>query len=193
MRLLIVNVGSSTVKIRILDGDRVDVSETIAIEPGHPGRVVERVSNELGSIDGVVHHVVHGGTEFTAPVLVDDDVMSRLWSLGPLAPLHQAQALDVLVELRAASPSLPHVACFDTAFHATLPDEATTLALPAAWRDLGVRRFGFHGLSHAYVSRPRRRLLVGQDPTSASSRATSAPARRSRPYAVDAASTPRWV
>ena len=162
MRLLIVNVGSSTVKIRILDGDRIDMSETIAIEPGRPGRLVERLGHELGSIDGVVHRVVHGGTEFTDPVLVDDDVLSRLRSLGPLAPLHQAQALDVLSEMRAASPALPHVACFDTAFHATLPDEATTWALPAAWRNLGVRRFGFHGLSHAHVSRRAPAIAGGR-------------------------------
>jgi acetate kinase len=110
----------------------------------------------------VAHRVVHGGSCFREPVLVDDEVVAALEDLIPLAPLHNAPALAALREARAALPGTPQVAVFDTAFHATLPEEAFTYALPARFRALGVRRFGFHGLSVQWAAErvPVPRLVV---------------------------------
>lgn len=97
------------------------------------------------------HRVVHGGTAFTAPTRLSDDVRCQLEALTPLAPLHNGPALAILQALISWRPELPQWACFDTAFHHTLPPEAYTYAIPAAWRAQGLRRFGFHGLSHQHV------------------------------------------
>ncbi|HJX43794.1 MAG TPA: acetate/propionate family kinase, partial [Geodermatophilus sp.] len=106
------------------------------------------------------HRVVHGGDRFSAPVLVDDDVVRAIRELAELAPLHNpvnATGIDVA---RRVFPDLPHVAVFDTAFHATLPAHASTYAVPREWaREHGVRRYGFHGTSHAFVSRGAAELL----------------------------------
>jgi acetate kinase len=99
--------------------------------------------------DAVLHRVVHGGDR-SEPALVDDAVEAELRALAELAPLHQPPALDALARSRAAWPDVTHVACFDTAFHATIPDAARTYALPAELRRQ-VRAYGFHGLSHAWA------------------------------------------
>ena len=108
----------------------------------------------------VGHRVVHGGEEFAAPVIVDEAVLAAIDRLSVLAPLHNpANAAGIRVA-RARLPGVPHVAVFDTAFHAGIPAAAATYALPSEWRNLyGVRRYGFHGTSHAYVSREAARLL----------------------------------
>ncbi|MCK2219138.1 acetate kinase [Actinomadura sp. ATCC 31491] len=111
----------------------------------------------------VGHRVVHGGTRFDGPVLVDDEVMAAIEELAPLAPLHNPVNLAGIRVARKAFPAVPQVAVFDTAFHRTLPPEAYTYAVPREWREeLGVRRFGFHGTSCAYVSR-RAAALLGRD------------------------------
>ena len=106
---------------------------------------------------------MHGGARFREPVLVDDEVVDELAGLTELAPLHMAPAVAALNEARAELPQLPHVAVFDTAFHATIPAEASTYALPRRVReDYGIRRFGFHGLSVQWASEqvPAERLVV---------------------------------
>ena len=104
---------------------------------------------------------MHGGTLFTSATPIDDEVRAGIASLTSLAPLHQPRALAGIAAATAAFPAVPQVACFDTAFHATLPAEASTYALPAAWRDeFGLRKFGFHGLSHSYASRRAAELLA---------------------------------
>ncbi len=110
-------------------------------------------------MDCAGHRIVHGGPSFTSAVVVDDRVRAELESLVDLAPLHLPASLAGLDAVRAALPSVPSVACFDTAFHATIPAEAATYALPAQWRDLGIRRYGFHGLSHAYAARRAAEIL----------------------------------
>ena len=111
----------------------------------------------------VGHRVVHGGSRFTAPTLVDDDVAEAIEELSPLAPLHTPANLAGIQIARMAFPTLPHVAVFDTAFHRTLPPHAYTYAVPAEWRErYGVRRYGFHGISYRYVSR-RAAALLGRD------------------------------
>jgi len=103
---------------------------------------------------------VHGGERFSAPVRVDDGVEADLRALTALAPLHLPKSLAALAAVSAALPRLPAVACFDTAFHATLPAAATTYALPREWREgWGLRRYGIHGLSHAWVARRVPELL----------------------------------
>jgi len=114
-------------------------------------------------IAGVAHRVVHGGPEFRDPVVLDDGVERQLAALTELAPLHNAPALAAIHRARTQLPDVPHVAVFDTAFHATIPAEAATYALPARVRnDWGIRRFGFHGLSVQWASEqvPVPRLVV---------------------------------
>jgi len=108
----------------------------------------------FGAVDAVGHRIVHGGTLYRSPVLITAEVRQRLEALTDLAPLHQPKSLAALDAVAAVLPGVPAVACFDTAFHATIPDAAATFALPREWRERwALRRFGFHGLSHSYVSR----------------------------------------
>ncbi|MEJ2760897.1 MAG: acetate/propionate family kinase [Gammaproteobacteria bacterium] len=104
------------------------------------------------SLAAAGHRVVHGGTEFTAPVLIDDGVLERLEALVPLAPLHQPHNLAAVRALNRKAPALPQVACFDTAFHATQPEVAAAFALPRRITREGVCRYGFHGLSYEYIA-----------------------------------------
>jgi acetate kinase len=105
----------------------------------------------LPPVDVVVHRVVHGGAEFSAPVVMDAQKLATLKKLIPLAPLHNPANI-MGIELAQSLFSVPSVAVFDTAFHATMPEHAYLYPLPYAWyEDYGVRRYGFHGVSHAYV------------------------------------------
>jgi acetate kinase len=99
------------------------------------------------------HRVVHGGPRFSAPVLIDGEVLGALEQLVPLAPLHQPHNLDPIRALARARPGLPQVACFDTAFHRTQPAVAEAFALPRELTEAGVVRYGFHGLSYEYIAR----------------------------------------
>jgi acetate kinase len=117
---------------------------------------------DLAGITAIGHRVVHGGTRFTGPALLDDDAIAGIEELVPLAPLHNPVNLAGIRATRAALPEVAQVAVFDTAFHATLPARASTYAVPEGWRrEYGVRRYGFHGTSHAYVSR-RAAALIGR-------------------------------
>ncbi|HKC49892.1 MAG TPA: acetate/propionate family kinase [Myxococcota bacterium] len=113
----------------------------------------------LESLAAVGHRIVHGG-EFTSSVRITPAVRARIAELAAVAPLHNPPGLETLAAAEAALPDLPQVAVFDTAFHATLPAEARTYPIPAAWtRDWGLRRYGFHGLSHDYCARRAAELL----------------------------------
>jgi acetate kinase len=104
------------------------------------------------ALAAAAHRVVHGGPRYTAPVLIDAAVLKELRRLTPLAPLHQPHALDAIATLMASHPDLPQVACFDTAFHHTLPLVESSFALPRALYHEGLRRYGFHGLSYEYIA-----------------------------------------
>ncbi|HET6999521.1 MAG TPA: acetate/propionate family kinase [Solirubrobacterales bacterium] len=162
-RVLTVNAGSSSLKLRVLDADgRVVCSrDRGAIEDEDELRgELEAVLDEAPAIDAAGHRIVHGGVEFTGPTVLDTDTEGRLERLVDLAPLHNPPAVAAIRALHALRPELPAVACFDTAFHATMPAAASTYAIPAAWTDRWpLRRFGFHGLSHAYASRRAAELL----------------------------------
>lgn len=160
-RVLVVNAGSSTMKLSVLDGEDQAGAETIEVIGGQADESAlgEFMSN-YSPFDAVGHRVVHGGAEFTEPVLVDEQVMRRLEAFTSLAPLHQPGALAGLSSVGKLLPHLPAVACFDTAFHSTLPAAASTYAIPARWREeWGLRRYGFHGLSHAHASRRLHEML----------------------------------
>jgi acetate kinase len=101
---------------------------------------------------GVGHRVVHGGLEFMAPVAVDASVLARLDRYVPLAPLHQPHNLSAIREMLERLPGVPEIACFDTAFHRTVPEVAQLFALPPRFAEAGVRRYGFHGLSYEYIA-----------------------------------------
>jgi acetate kinase len=170
----VVNAGSSSLKLRVIGGTgAADDDVTAAADLPAVGGVASAGSDRadadsikaaiesFGPVDAVGHRIVHGGTLYAAPVLVTDAVRQRLESLTDLAPLHQPKSLAALDAVTAVLPDTPAVACFDTAFHATIPAAAATFALPAEWRARWeLRRYGFHGLSHSYVSR-RAADLVG--------------------------------
>ena len=168
MRVLVVNAGSSSIKLSLLDDtDQLAGSRELTAHGGRfdPGEV-QRELDKLGgaSADAVGHRVVHGGSEFTGPVRLDATVRAKLGALTDLAPLHQPKSLAGIDLVGRALPGLPAVACFDTAFHTTMPAAASTYALPEKWRQHGqVRRYGFHGLSHAYATR-RVGELTGRTP-----------------------------
>ena len=114
-------------------------------------------------VDAVGHRVVHGGDRFRDPVLIDETVLAELDAITELAPLHNPPSLRAIEASREALPDRPHVAVFDTAFHATLPEEAATYALPARWRqELGLRRYGFQGIAAQWAAErvPVPRLVV---------------------------------
>jgi acetate kinase len=162
MRVLVVNAGSSSLKLTLLGGG----DETIAAwELKAPRAQVDpeelrAALDSLGEADAVGHRIVHGGERFREAVRIDADVEAAMRELSDLAPLHQPKSLAALDAVTEALGDLPAVACFDTAFHARMPAAASTYALPAEWRERsGLRRYGFHGLSHAWVARRTPELL----------------------------------
>lgn len=170
---LVLNCGSSSVKYQVVD--------TTQEEPLAVG-LVERVDNHTEAIQQIIasldepgsgvtladltvvgHRVVQGGAEFSAPTIIDDEVEKKIAVLATLAPLHNPPNLAGISAARAAFPNIPHVAIFDTAFHATLPEAAYTYAIDRrVAAEHGVRRYGFHGTSHSYVSRETARLMGKQ-------------------------------
>jgi len=127
--------------------------------------LLEQIELLLGHrINAVGHRIVHGGAEFTDPILIDAQVIRKLDQLTPLAPLHQPGCLAPAHNLLSSRPELPQVACFDTAFHRGLSPLYRRFALPLEFEEKGIRRYGFHGLSFEYIvrqfNRPRLRMVV---------------------------------
>jgi len=162
MPILVVNAGSSSLKLSVLaDDDAIVASEDLPAPRGtiDPALVADACTRS-GPVDAVGHRIVHGGTRFLHPTRINADVIDALDQLVDLAPLHQPKSLAALDAVSKALPDVPAVACFDTAFHATIPKEAATYALPYEWRARwDLKRYGFHGLSHAYASRRAAELL----------------------------------
>ena len=168
--ILVLNSGSSSVKYRTVDhaqgrGER-GLVERIGAAGGPPDHhaaieeVFDRMPRDRSRLRAVGHRVVHGGARFTGPTIIDDEVVRAIRELIPLAPLHNPGSLAGIEAARRALPQVAQVAVFDTAFHADLPDAAATYAID---RDLaatyGIRRYGFHGISHRYVAGRTARLL----------------------------------
>ena len=138
----------------MLDGDRVAVQEDLKAQEGKAElESLESLLNDAGELDAAGVRVVHGGPKFNRSTRIDAGVLAELEKVSELAPLHNPPALAAVRAIQSLRPRLPVIACFDTAFHAMLPPEAFTYAVPEQWRDWGVRRYGFHGLSHSYASR----------------------------------------
>lgn len=150
-----INPGSSSLRLRVVgEGDEVLATEDGPAPGDGVGAALDRFLAGGPPVGAAAVRVVHGGTAFTEATLVDDAVLDRLAGLDELAPLHNPPARHLLAALRSVRPDLPAVACFDTAFHRTLAPAATRYAVPWRWtNDLGIRRYGFHGLSHAWVAR----------------------------------------
>ena len=162
MRVLVVNAGSSSLKLRVLGpGDEVLADQEVERWDGDADHAdITSFVTALTDLDAVGHRVVHGGGRFRAATVLDDDVVASIEALTPLAPLHQPRALAGIRATAKLLPDVLAVACFDTAFHSTLPAAAATYALPAEWNErFGLRRYGFHGLSHAWASRRAAELL----------------------------------
>jgi acetate kinase len=162
VRVLVVNPGSSSLKLRLLEpDDQVGAEDDLPASSGEVERsALEAFLERAPAPDAFGVRVVHGGPDFRASVRVDAGVLERLEATAELAPLHNPPALLALRVLRQTRPALPLVACFDTAFHATLPEAAAIYAVPWRWtEEWGVRRYGFHGLSHAWASRRAAELL----------------------------------
>jgi acetate kinase len=148
--VLVVNAGSTSLKLS-------------AVAPDDSTEPIESLQAPPEDVAALAHRVVHGGTRFREPVVLDDETVRALAELTELAPLHNGPAVAAIADARRALPNIPHVAVFDTAFHATLPPAASTYALPHRWREeWGLRRFGFHGLSVAWAAErvPVPRLVV---------------------------------
>lgn len=155
MRILVVNAGSSSLKLRVVnqEDEVVHSADMPAIGRGSGLEEIGSALADWGEIDGVGHRIVHGGSVFARPVIVDEEVVKELTRLVDLAPLHQPMSLAALEAVTAGLPEIPAVACFDTSFHADLPPAAATYPLPREWRERwGLRRYGFHGLSHSYAA-----------------------------------------
>jgi acetate kinase len=174
---LILNAGSSSLKFSVFEANGLLESERgqisgIGTSPVFETSVGRReLPNDTAYLDGlkllfdwlnekaiptssllaVGHRIVHGGTKFVAPMIVTDDSQAELGKLRALAPLHLPFGLGVLREARVLLPNIKHIACFDTAFHATQPVLATMLPLPRSYYDKGYRRYGFHGLNYSHV------------------------------------------
>jgi len=128
-------------------------------------RMEERSADVAEAIAVVGHRVVHGGTRFHESIRIDADVKKEISRLAELAPLHNPPALEAIEAAESAFPQVPHVAVFDTSFFASLPPYAYVYPAPYAWfSDWNIRRFGFHGISHAYCT-VRAAELMGRDPT----------------------------
>ena len=174
-RVLVINAGSSSLKHQLRAGGTVVARGLVeeigsADVPDHAAALTRalddlRAGPGLDGLGAVAHRVVHGGDRYTAATLVDDDVEAGIAALCSLAPLHNPPQLAGIRALRALLPGVPQVAVFDTAFHATMPARASTYALPPALaREHGLRKYGFHGTSHAYVThRTAAALGVAQD------------------------------
>jgi acetate kinase len=170
-RVLVINSGSSSLKYRLVDRDEPlargiveRIGEADSPVPDHASALRQVLDTlDLTGVAALGHRVVHGGTRFSEPVLIDDDVVSTLESLVPLAPLHNPANLAGITAARTLLPDLPQVAVFDTAFHRTLPAAAATYAIDTATAERhGIQRYGFHGISHAYVAR-RTAALLGRE------------------------------
>jgi acetate kinase len=159
-QILVLNAGSSSLKLGLFAGNGEEQLEERQITwdvdaaPGYEKALRHVVDGiDIGRVKAVGHRVVHGGARFTAGVVLDPAVRAEIAALTALAPLHNAPALAVSNEVAQLLPGVPQVAVFDTAFHSTLPPHAYLFAVPYEWHEQwGVRRFGFHGLSHSYCA-----------------------------------------
>ncbi len=156
-RVLTINAGSSSVKFGVFDTvAHTQLFQAEIERAAHVEDAIDRIPGMLkakgvAALDAIGHRVVHGGTRFRDACVIDPVVLQGIEECVPLAPLHNPPALAGIKVASAAWPGVPQVAVFDTAFHQTIPPRASTYAVPEAWRETGLQRYGFHGTSHKYV------------------------------------------
>ena len=168
MHKLVMNVGSSTLKVSVFDGDQtvymaqIDQTPT-KITDAQWNALFQEIRDNSGDFDVVLHRVVQGGWIFDGPRIVTPEVIEDIRSLTPLAPLHQPPTIATLERTTELLPGVIQTVHFDSAFHQTMPEEAHTYAVPERWRtEFKVRRYGAHGLAHAYNARKAAEVL-GRD------------------------------
>jgi len=162
------HAGDTEFIVKDASGKRVQDDKPNSSDPNSDlaATLLQRIEPMLGgrNLSAVGHRIVHGGSDFSAPVLIDAKVIRKLEQLTPLAPLHQPECLDPARSILSLRPELRQVACFDTAFHHNLSPSYRRFALPLAFEAKGIRRYGFHGLSFEYVvrqiNRPGLRMVV---------------------------------
>lgn len=174
MRVLVINSGSSSLKYQVRDTDNNEVAASGLIDrigengggPADHGEAMDQVAAALEPdlaerpLDAVGHRVVHGGERFSEPVRINNEITRAIERLNPLAPLHNPANVLGIRAITAKWPDMPQVAVFDTAFHRTLPEHAWRYAVPdALYRQYGIRRYGFHGTSHEFVTGRAAALL----------------------------------
>ncbi len=161
MNVLVVNVGSSSVKLDIVAADDTVLRSHASVGPVTASDV-ERFARAGPEFSAIGHRIVHGGDRYHSAVVIDGAVLTELEELCDLAPLHNPPAIDLVRALMKRGGQPTNVACFDTAFHSTMPAAARTYAIPRKWREqFGIKRFGFHGLSHQWAS-TRAAALMGE-------------------------------
>jgi acetate kinase len=164
-QILALNAGSSSLKLGLFAAggeEQLAENEITWEREADYGAALDELlgATDIDRIDAVGHRVVHGGSRFTRAVIIDSAVRDEIAAVAALAPLHNRPALAVIDAVARTLPGIPQVAAFDTAFHATLSPQAFLYALPYEWYERwGVRRFGFHGLSHAYCAARTAELL----------------------------------
>lgn len=177
MNILVLNAGSSTWKCALFKNDEIEPAWKGFLDFGKDAKAKDSIQEMIqtawkGSqaavpspevITHVGHRVVHGGAQFVTPTLITAEVKEAIRSLIPLAPLHNPANLEGILLMEKLLPQCKQVAVFDTAFHRSMPEEIQTYAIPLAWRKQGIRRYGFHGISHAYCTK-RAATLLGKDP-----------------------------
>ncbi len=183
MIILALNCGSSSVKYMLYLWEKRQalskgIIERIGIAGGPPDhktalhQIIETLTQgenpviqSLPQISAVGHRVVHGGEKFKSSVLIDDEVLEAIRGVRDLAPLHNPHNIAGIEAAKEVLPDVPHIAVFDTAFHQTMPEHSFLYPVPYEWYGMyGVRRYGFHGTSHLYVSR-RAAVLLGKKPS----------------------------
>ena len=217
MRILALNCGSSSIKSALIESDdgrrmldarveNIGAAESVlcvrdarrAVQARDHDAAIKALLDELGvateSIEAIVHRVVHGGERFVRSTLIDHELLHELERLQHLAPLHNPPAVAAMHAARAALPDIPQVAVFDTAFHSTLPRRAREYALPAETREqYGVRRYGFHGVSHEHVMRSVAAYLRCEPHSLRIISCHLGAAPASQPSSMGAASTRAWA
>ena len=168
MKIAVINSGSSSLKFKLFDMDTKELIYSKLIENiGEKDskfkthhEVLESLDIDFSSLDAIGHRVVHGGDEFHMPTIVDDEVLKKIKALIPLAPLHNPANIEGIEVACGYAPNIPQVAVFDTAFHFHMPREAYLYALPfEMYEKHKIRRYGFHGTSHSFVSKESAKIL----------------------------------
>ena len=168
MKIAVLNAGSSSLKFKLFDMKTQAVLKSVNIEHiGEKGaafsdhhEALESIDIDFSSLDAIGHRVVHGGEEFRESVLIDEKVIATVERLSSLAPLHNPANLEGIFVARKKAPKVPQIAAFDTAFHSSMPEDAFMYALDyEMYEKHKIRRYGFHGTSHAFVSKEAAKVL----------------------------------